>query len=106
MSRGFVTVLREGLGRQHAAIASPERIGDRRRTPRDRFVDDSALEGDGFEPSVPRDTPSSIPTTSRTAPCRYFRRSDRHSGSSHLPYRNGELMVRIHLPPPVSLLRT
>ena len=34
-----------------------------RRTSRDRFVDDSALEETGFEPSVPRKMPASCPVS-------------------------------------------
>src|SRR4029077_7910162 len=70
-----------------------------------RFVADSPLEGGGFELPVPRGRPA-LNNTPRPNECRYFRRSDRHSGVRTWPIRNWEPMVRIHLPPPASQVRT
>ena len=49
---------------------------------------DSPLEGDGFEPSVPRDRPA-LSNTPKPNECRYFRRSDRHSGVRTWPIATG-----------------
>src|SRR6476659_180454 len=70
-----------------------------------KFARDSPLEGGGFELPVPRGRPA-LNNTPRPNECRYCRRSDRDSGVSHLAYRNWEPMVRIHLPPAGSRVRT
>ena len=54
----------------------------------DRFALDSPPEGDGFEPSVPRDRPE-LSNTPKPNECRYFRRSDRHSGVRTWPIATG-----------------
>src|SRR6516164_9083488 len=47
---------------------------------------DSLLEGDGFEPSVPRDR-TALSNTSKPYECMYFR--DRHSGVRTWPIATG-----------------
>jgi hypothetical protein len=49
---------------------------------------DSPQEGDGFEPSVPRDR-SALSNTPKPNECRYFRRNDRHSGVRTWPIVTG-----------------
>ena len=77
--------------------AKPARsqVSARVRLPAQRFVPDSPLERDGFEPSVPH---RSAPVSEQPA------RPPMTAGRSR--FRNRELKVRIHLPPAGSQSRT
>jgi hypothetical protein len=72
-------------------------VSDVRQTPRDWFVADSALEGSGFEPSVPR---RSARVFEQPVP------SPIMTGPSNNGFGDREPKVRIHLSPAGSQQRT